>query len=57
MTGDLLDRATCEAVARAHYTGPPPPPRYQAQVYADAVMRLVEAGRREGEHTREWVRS
>ena len=49
MTGDLLDRATREAVARARCTGPLPAPRCRAQVYAEAVMRLVEAGRREGE--------
>ena len=44
---DLLDKATREAIARAQYTGGPPPPRRRAQVYADAIMQLVEAGRRE----------
>ncbi len=49
MTGGLLDRATREALARAQCAGPLPAPRYRAQVYAEAVMRLVEDGRRGGE--------
>ena len=49
MTGDLLDSATREAIARAQCTGSLPTPRYDAHVYAEAVMRLVEAGRRDGE--------
>ena len=50
MTADLLDRATREAVARvAQCTGSLPAPRYHARVYAGAIMRVVEVGRREGE--------
>ena len=49
MTGDLLDRATREAILRASCRGPVPAPRYDARVYADAVMCLVEAGCRGGE--------
>ena len=49
MTGDLLDRATREARQRLHCAGRRPPPRLRADVYARAVMRVVEAGRREGE--------
>ncbi len=49
MTPDLLDEATCEARERLHRTGRRPPPRLRADVYAEAVMRMVEVARREGE--------
>ena len=49
MTGDLLDEATREARDRLHCTGPRPAPRLRAHLYAEAIMRLVEDGRREAE--------
>ena len=53
MTGGLLDRATREAILRASRTGSVPAPRYDAQVYAEAVLRLVEEGCRGGEDLHE----
>ena len=47
MTADVLDEATREARERLHRPGRSP--RRRARVYAGAVMRLVEVGRREGE--------
>ncbi len=49
MTGDLLDAATREARDRLHGTGSLPAPRLRAQVYARAIMHLVEVGRCQGE--------
>ena len=49
MTGDLLNEATREARDRLHCTGLLPAPRLRAHVYAEAIMRLVEVGRREVE--------
>ena len=50
MTPDLFDMATREAIARARCTGSVLAPRYYAHVYAKAVMRLVEVGRRQDEN-------
>ena len=49
MTGDLLDEAAREARERLHCAGSPPAPLLHAHVYAEAIMRLVEVGLREGE--------
>ncbi len=49
MRGDLLDEAAREAHDRLHCAGYRPAPAHRADVYASAVMRLVEDGRREGE--------
>ena len=49
VTPDLLDEAAREARDRLHCRGCRPAPRFRADVYAEAIMRLVEAGRREGE--------
>ena len=49
MTPNVFDEATREARDRLQCTADRPPPRFQAHVYARAIMRLVEVDRREGE--------
>ena len=49
MTPHLFDEATREARERLHCAVRPTRPRLRAHVYAEAIMRVVEVGRREGE--------
>ena len=46
---DVLDEATREARDRLHCTGSLPAPTHRAEVYARAVMQVVEIVRGEGE--------
>ncbi len=50
MTRDLFDLATREARVRLYRPGRGAGPRFRAHVYAKAIMRLVEAGRRQDEN-------